>query len=261
MTEPSTQRRHLGGRPDRDRLADGGARHARRRHGADHDPRSISAPRSTQLEWTVNAYNLSFAVLLMTAAALGDRFGRRRLYAAGLAALRASRRAACALAPSVGWLIAARAVQGVGAALVMPLGLALLSAAFPPERRGTAIGLFSAVTGHRGRQRAAGRRRGRRRAIDWHVDLLDQRPDRARRDPARARAHRRELRPRQRDSTCRASALVTAGALGVVWGLVRGNSAGWGSLEVVGAAGRRRWSLLVGLRRLGAARTPSRWCR
>src|SRR5439155_6916153 len=82
-----------------------------------------------QLEWTVNAYNLSFAVLLITGAALGDRFGRRRLYAAGLG-LFAAASAASALAPSVGWLIGARAVQGAGSALIMPLGLALLSSAF-----------------------------------------------------------------------------------------------------------------------------------
>jgi MFS family permease len=99
-----------------------------------------------QLEWTVNAYNLSFAVLLITAAALGDRFGRRNLYAAGLGLFAASS-AACALAPSIGWLIAARTVQGAGAALIMPLGLALLSEAFPAERRGAAIGIFSAITG------------------------------------------------------------------------------------------------------------------
>src|SRR6266581_3790780 len=79
-----------------------------------------------ELEWTVNAYTLSFAVLLMTAAVLGDRFGRRRLFAAGLG-LFAAASAACAVAPSAGALIAARAVQGAGAALVMPLGLALLN--------------------------------------------------------------------------------------------------------------------------------------
>src|SRR5919107_4992430 len=95
-----------------------------------------------QLEWTVNAYNLSFAVLLMTTVALGDRLGRRRLYATGLG-LFAAASAACALAPGIGWLIAARAAQGAGAALIMPLGLALLSAAFPPEKRGAAIGMFS----------------------------------------------------------------------------------------------------------------------
>src|SRR3954469_25683447 len=99
-----------------------------------------------QLEWTVNAYNLSFAVLLMTGAALGDRYGRRTFYALGLG-LFAAASAACALAPDAGSLIAARAVQGAGAALLMPLGLALLSAAFPPERRGAAIGIFSAITG------------------------------------------------------------------------------------------------------------------
>src|SRR5215217_2098746 len=99
-----------------------------------------------QLEWTVNAYNLSFAVLLITGAALGDRYGRRKLFAGGLG-LFAVASAACALAPSVGWLIVARAVQGAGAALLMPLGLALLSAAFPPEKRGAAIGIFSAITG------------------------------------------------------------------------------------------------------------------
>src|SRR5215207_4646418 len=99
-----------------------------------------------QLEWTVNSYNLTFAVLLMTGAALGDRYGRRNGYAAGLALFTAAS-AACALAPSAGALIAARALQGAGAALLMPLGLALLSAAFPPERRGAAIGIFSAITG------------------------------------------------------------------------------------------------------------------
>src|SRR5690349_22345975 len=78
-----------------------------------------------ELEWTVNAYNLSFAVLLMTAAALGDRFGRRRLFAAGIG-LFVVASAACALAPSIGALVAARAVQGAGAAMVTTLALALV---------------------------------------------------------------------------------------------------------------------------------------
>ncbi|MGZ3352081.1 MAG: MFS transporter, partial [Xanthobacteraceae bacterium] len=98
------------------------------------------------LEWTVNAYNLSFAVLLLTGAALGDRWGRRRMFAVGLG-LFVVASAACALAGSVGWLIAARAVQGAGGALVMPLAMALLGAAFPRETRGKALGLFSGVTG------------------------------------------------------------------------------------------------------------------
>jgi len=91
-----------------------------------------------QLEWTVNAYTLAFAVLLMTAAAVGDRFGRRRVFVIGLGVFAAGS-AACALAPGAGALIAARTVQGIGAAMVMPLALALLNAAFPPQRRGWAI--------------------------------------------------------------------------------------------------------------------------
>ena len=98
------------------------------------------------LEWTVNAYNLSLAVLLLTAAALGDRFGRRRMFAAGLG-LFVVASAACALAGSAGWLIAARAAQGAGAALVMPLAMALLSAAFSREERAKALGLYAGFTG------------------------------------------------------------------------------------------------------------------
>src|SRR5919106_1089555 len=99
-----------------------------------------------ELEWTINAFNLSLAVLLMTGAALGDRFGRRRLFAAGLGLFVAAS-AACALAPDVGALIAARAVQGIGAAFVIPLALAIVSSAFPPERRGAAIGILGGLTG------------------------------------------------------------------------------------------------------------------
>src|SRR5262249_19228879 len=83
------------------------------------------------LEWTVNAYTLTFAVLLLTGAALGDRFGRRRMFAAGLGVFVAAS-AGCATANNVGWLIAARAGQGAGAAPLMPLAMRLLSAAFPP---------------------------------------------------------------------------------------------------------------------------------
>src|SRR5262244_3607427 len=98
------------------------------------------------LQWTMNAYNLSFAVLLLTGAALGDRFGRRRMFIAGLA-LFVLASVACALAADVGSLIAARAVQGAGAAMIMPLAMALLSAAFPPDKRGKALGIFSSITG------------------------------------------------------------------------------------------------------------------
>ncbi|CAL9500055.1 Multidrug resistance protein Stp [Streptomyces sp. enrichment culture] len=98
------------------------------------------------LEWTVSAYTLTFAVLLMTGAALGDRFGRRRLFLAGVTVFTAAS-AAAAMAPGIDSLIAARAVQGAGAAVMMPLTLTLLTAAVPADRRGTAYGIWGAVNG------------------------------------------------------------------------------------------------------------------
>src|ERR1700728_2838974 len=98
------------------------------------------------LQWTVNAYTLTFAVLLLTGAALGERYGRRRVFSAGLALFTAGS-AAAALAPGIGWLIGARAVQGVGAAMLIPLTLTLLSAAVPARRRGMALGIWGAVGG------------------------------------------------------------------------------------------------------------------
>jgi EmrB/QacA subfamily drug resistance transporter len=183
-----------------------------------------------QLEWTVNAYNLSFAVLLITAAALGDRFGRRKMYATGLT-LFAAASAACALAPDIGWLIAARAIQGAGAALVMPLALTLLSAAFPPERRGAAIGIFSAITGI---AVASGPLVGGAvvQGIDWEwifwlnvpVGLIAAPLVLTRMEESFGGDTRLDIR---------GLALITGGVLGIVWGLVRGNSTGWGSVEVI----------------------------
>jgi EmrB/QacA subfamily drug resistance transporter len=185
-----------------------------------------------QLEWTVNAYNLSFAVLLITAAALGDRFGRRKIYATGLA-LFAIASAACALAPSIGWLIAARALQGVGAALLMPLALTLLSAAFPPEKRGAAIGIFSAITGL---AVASGPLVGGAivEGIAWQwVFWLNVPIGLAAALLVLVRVP--ESRGPDTALDVRGLALVSGAALGVVWGLVRGNAAGWGSAEVIGA--------------------------
>jgi EmrB/QacA subfamily drug resistance transporter len=185
-----------------------------------------------QLEWTVNAYNLSFAVLLMTGAALGDRFGRRNLYAAGLVLFSVAS-AACALAPDAGWLIAARAVQGAGAALLAPLALALLSAAFPPERRGTAIGIFSAITGL---AVASGPLVGGAvvQGLAWQWIFWINLPIGLVAAPL--------VLSRMRESFGADTALdipglglVTGGALGIVWALVRGNTVGWGSAEVIGS--------------------------
>src|SRR6266545_1023276 len=98
------------------------------------------------IEWAVNAYTLVFAVLLLTGAALGDRFGRRRLLAIGLGIFTLAS-AAAALAPSIGALDAARAVQGLGGAIVLPLTLTILSASVPPERRGVALGAWGGIAG------------------------------------------------------------------------------------------------------------------
>jgi EmrB/QacA subfamily drug resistance transporter len=185
-----------------------------------------------QLEWTVNAYNLSFAVLLMTGAALGDRFGRRRLYATGLTIF-ALASAACAVSPDVGWLIAARAVQGAGAALLMPLGLALLSAAFPPDKRGAAIGMFSAITGL---AVASGPLIGGAvvEGIDWEWIFWINVPIGLIAAPLALR-HIKESFGSDTSLDVPGLSLVSFGALGVVWALVRGNGAGWGSAEVLGA--------------------------
>jgi EmrB/QacA subfamily drug resistance transporter len=185
----------------------------------------------SQLEWTINAYNLAFAVTLLTAAALGDRFGRRRLYAAGLAAF-ALASAANALSPSVDWLIASRAIQGVAAAFVLSLGLALISAAFPPEKRGMAIGLFSAVTGL---AVASGPLVGGVvvHGLDWSWIFWLNVPIGAIAVPLVLSRMGESFGP---DSALdlRGLGLISAGAFGIVWGLVRGNSAGWGSPEVIG---------------------------
>ena len=183
-----------------------------------------------ELEWTVNAYTLSFAVLLITAAALGDRFGRRRMFVAGLL-LFVVASAACALARNVGWLIAARAVQGSGAALVLPLALTQVSTAFPPERRGRALGIFSGITGLAnlvGPEVGGAIAQGL--AWQWIFWLNV---------PIGLLVIALVIRRMQESFGPRTALdiggllLVTGAAFGLVWGLVRGNSVGWGSLEVV----------------------------
>src|SRR5919106_1167483 len=185
-----------------------------------------------ELEWTINAFNLSLAVLLMTGAALGDRFGRRRLFAAGLGLFVAAS-AACALAPDVGALIAARAFQGAGAALVIPLALAIVSSAFPPDRRGGAIGILEGLTGLAviggpviGGAIAEG--------VSWEWIFWVNVPIGLVAIPL-VLARIEESFGEDTAVDVGGLALVTGAALGIVWGLVRGNAAGWGSPEVVGA--------------------------
>jgi EmrB/QacA subfamily drug resistance transporter len=185
------------------------------------------------LEWTVNAYVLSLAVLLMTGAALGDRFGRRRVFTVGVGLFTAGS-AACALAPGIGWLIAARAIQGAGAAVMLPVGLALLSAGFPPEQRARALGIFGAVTGL---GVALGPLTGGAivQGLSWPwifwvnvpVGLVT---------IALIRARIGESAGPDSSLDLPGLVLVTGAAFGIVWALVRGNTAGWGSPEVAGAA-------------------------
>jgi EmrB/QacA subfamily drug resistance transporter len=185
-----------------------------------------------ELQWTVTGYSLSFAGLLLTGAALGDRFGRRRMFACGLGLFVAAS-AACALAGSVGALIAARVVQGVGAALVIPVALALVSAAYPAESRGKAIGILEGVTGL---ATIAGPIVGGGVAggIAWEWIFWVNVPI----GLAALLLALTRLEESFGDDTAldvRGLILITGGALGLVWGVVRGNTVGWGSLEVVGA--------------------------
>ncbi|MFC5002199.1 MFS transporter [Dactylosporangium cerinum] len=185
-----------------------------------------------QLEWTMNAYSLSFAMLMLTAAALGDRWGRRRTFAAGLALFGVAS-VGCALATSTTALIAARAVQGVGAAVVMPLAMGLLGAAFPPERRGWAIGVFSGLTGLAvlsGPVIGGAVTEG----LAWQWIFWINVPVAAAAVPLVMRRIPESTGPARRLDPGGA-VLSTLAVLGLVWGVVRGAEAGWGSAEVVGS--------------------------
>ena len=183
------------------------------------------------LEWTVNAYTLTFAVLLLTGAALGDRFGRRRLFVIGMGIFTLGSVAA-ALAPSIDALIAARAVQGIGGAIVTPLTLTILSAAVPREKRGLALGAWGAIGGL---AVAIGPLVGGAvvQGLAWQWIFWLNVPIGLLVIPVAARRLDENYGP-SRQLDLLGLGLASAGLLGIVWGLVRGNSAGWGSLEVTG---------------------------
>ena len=182
------------------------------------------------LEWTVNAYTLSYAVLLLTGAALGDRFGRKRMFMVGISLFTLSS-AAAAVAPSAGLLIAARASQGIGAAIATPLTLTLLADAFPPDRRGMAIGVWSGISGI---AVALGPLVGGAviQAASWHfifwinvpVGLVLVPLAGLRLSESRGPAKRLDLA---------GLGLGSAGLFGLVYGLVRSQTLGWGATEVL----------------------------
>jgi EmrB/QacA subfamily drug resistance transporter len=182
------------------------------------------------LEWIVNAYVLAYAVLLLTGAALGDRFGRKRMFIAGISLFTLSS-AAAALAPSIGLLIAARASQGVGAAIVTPLTLTLLADAFPPERRGIALGVWSGISGT---AVALGPLVGGAviQAANWHWIFWINVPIGLVLIPLAA-VRLTESRGAARRLDLPGVALASSGLFGIVFGLVQSQSQGWTSPEVV----------------------------
>jgi len=182
------------------------------------------------LEWTVNAYTLTFAVLLMLGAALGDRLGRKRVFLAGLGIFTVGS-AAAAMSPSIEWLIAARALQGIGGAIVTPLTLTILSDAVPAERRGLALGLWGGISGL---GVAIGPLVGGAvvQGLSWQWIFWINVPIGLAVIPLGASRLRESYGPAARlDVT--GVGLVTAASLGLVWGLVRANSRGWTSPEIV----------------------------
>ncbi len=184
----------------------------------------------SSLQWTFNAYGIAFAAGILMAAALGDRFGRRRVFNCGLALFTLAS-AACALAPNAGELIAARTVQGLAGAVVLPLSLTILTTAFSAEKRGMIVGVYGGLAGL---AVALGPVVGGlvTQAIDWHwIFWLNV--------PIGIVATLLGLRllPESYGASERLDligvGLVTAGAVALVWALTRSGDAGWSSAETV----------------------------
>jgi EmrB/QacA subfamily drug resistance transporter len=182
------------------------------------------------LEWTVNAYVLAYAVLLLTGAALGDRLGRKRMFIAGIALFTAGS-AAAALAPTIDFLVAARATQGVAAALVTPLTLTLIAEAFAPEQRGLALGVWSGISGI---GVALGPLVGGAltQVASWHWIFWVNVPIGIALVPLAA-ARLTESRGEVKHLDLAGLAFGSSGLFGIVYGLVRSQSLGWSSPEVV----------------------------
>ena len=186
----------------------------------------------SELEWMVNAYTLTFAVLLLTGAALGDRFGRRRLFVIGLIVFTGGS-ALAALAPTTTTLILARAIQGLGGAILTPLSLTILSAAVPAERRAVALGAWGGIAGL---AIAVGPLIGGAIAdgLAWQWIFWINVPIGLIAIPL-AITRLEETHGPEGGLDLPGLALASGGLLALVWGLIRGNELGWTDPAIVGS--------------------------
>jgi EmrB/QacA subfamily drug resistance transporter len=182
------------------------------------------------LQWTLTAYNIAFAAGIITAAALGDRFGRRRVFNFGLALFTLAS-AACALAPTAPELIAARTVQGLGGAIILPLSLTILTTAFPAQRRGMIVGIYGGLAGL---AVAMGPIIGGAvtQGIDWHWIFWLNVPIGLAALPLATRLLPDSYGARGRLDLVGVT-LVSGGVVAIVWALVRENQSGWTSPEIL----------------------------
>jgi EmrB/QacA subfamily drug resistance transporter len=182
------------------------------------------------LQWTLNAYGIAFAAGIITAAAVGDRIGRRKMFNIGLAVFTLAS-AACALAPNVSWLIAARTVQGLGGAILRPLSLTILTTAFPADRRGTIVGIYGRLAGL---AVAMGPIVGGAvtQGINWHWIFWINVPVGIAAVLLGLRLLAESYGAPQRLDLAGAG-LVTGAVVAVVWALTRANAVGWLNAEVV----------------------------
>ena len=194
------------------------------------------------MQWTVNAYTLSFCVLLLAGAALGDRYGRRRLFTVGIAIFAAGS-AASALAPSAHALVAARALQGVGGSLITPLSLTILTAAAAPERRGRVLGAWGAIAGAAA---SLGPVLGGAltETLSWHWIFWLNVPVGIALIPL-ALTQLEEAHGPRRPLDAVGVALSTVGLLALVWGLIEAGRLGWSSDPIVIALGAAVFLLLA----------------
>ncbi len=186
------------------------------------------------LQWTVNAYGISFAAGIITAAALGDRFGRRLIFNCGLALFTLAS-AACALAPDIVTMIIARSLQGLGAAAVLPLSLTILTTAFPIHKRGMIVGVYGGLAGV---AVALGPIVGGAitQGISWHwIFWINVPIGVASLLPGLRLLPESHGAPERLDLA--GVSLVTAGVVALVWALTRANAAGWASPEIIGCLG------------------------